>query len=402
MRTIETIFIGALALMALSSCQDDNNDGTIPFIEEGMTQVKFELDASSLNHNSLTRTYYPTYNKNGFSIYAYKQIPAGEQNAGDYAFVKTINLDGMTYPDSNNKLSGTENLPIGTYKFIAAYGLNNQSGKITTPDWQRSALIDNLSLGYNGTSPLSEIFLETGNNVQGLEEYDLGLTEATNPTVQITLKRAVSRVDILFVSATKVGDTYVEKAYYDPSSNVFDNKELETLQLKFTDANNVMTIFGKNATQDRTPQTFNVDRLNYADNSRDDNGSSKVVVGNAGSTSVGTSTYARYDNVQAEDIISGGAHVFGSYLFPNDTKVAPENPDKTTGLEIFIKPVGGTGRSINISTTDDTKLPLEANKVTIVKVYVLNDNNVFSTTVDFEVEIETVWADSHEVIGEIS
>ncbi len=120
-------------------------------------------------------------------------------------------------------------------------------------------------------------------------------------------------------------------------------------------------------------------------------------------TAIGKGSYLSYDNISSNDLIFGGAHIFGNYLFPNSTA------DKTTSLEIYIEPEGGIGRTINVSYDNDHKLPIERNKVTIVKIYVLdsdpdnpNPPTVFDTTVNFEVEIETVWNGSNEVTGEIN
>lgn len=378
MKTIDTVLIAALGAFLMTACQND--DAQAPSLQSGeTTQVAFELDASSLKHNPATRTYTPSYGRDGFSIYAFKKT-------GDsYVYSKAISLNNMTYSADTKKLTGTDNLAIGTYKFLPAYGIANQTSRITPPNWSGATLTDNLSISFNATTPMTEIFLDTDGDAASLTSYDFGITETPNQTVSATLKRSVARVDLMFLSATIENGEFVEKPYHDPARNIFDGKTLEKLELRFTDANNMMTLFGTDATVQRTAQTFNLSNF-----------SETVVIGNATATSVGKDDYTGYDNIQSEDIIAGGAHVFGTYLFPND------DASKTTGLQLFIKPQNEEGRTITISKDDATKLPLERNKVTIVKVYVLNNNNVFSTTVDFEVEIETVWEDANEVIGSIS
>ena len=383
MKTIEAFFIGLLATLVLAACQDDT-ETAVPYTNGESANVKFELDASSLHQNSATRTFSPSYAKNGFSIYAFKQVEGGT----DYVFSQSVTLDGMNYTAQDQKLIGSANLPIGKYKFVPAYGLVNQSSVINVPTW--TTLTNDLTFSYATTSLMDEIFLSTDKEANDLTEYSLGLDATANSTVTATLKRAVARVDVMFISAEKDGDGYSEKAYEGEGGNIFADKQLELVELRYKNINNAMTVFGKNATQTRENRNFQLNTLNY--NEPD----SKVTVGNGAATLVGQRDYTRYDNVQESDVISGSAHIFGNYLFPND------NGDKIADLDIYIKPVGGTGRVITITQDAATKLPLEQNKVTLVKVYVLNDNNVFSTTVDFEVEIETVWEDANEVNSSIS
>jgi len=383
MKTIEAFFIGLLATLVLAACQDDT-ETAVPYTNGEPANVTFELDASSLHQNSATRTFSPSYDKGGFSIYAFKQVEGGT----DYVYSQSVTLGDMSYSAQTQKLTGSANLPIGKYKFVPAYGLVNQSSVINVPTW--STLTNDLTFSYATTTLMDEIFLSTDKEANGLTEYSLGLDATANDKVTATLKRAVARVDVMFISANRGENGYVEKAYAGEGSNIFSDKELETVELRYKNINNAMTVFGKNATGTRENRNFQLNTLNYND------ADSKVTVGNGAATLVGQSDYTRYDNVQKADVISGGAHIFGNYLFPND------NGDKIADLDIYIKPVGGTGRVITITQDADTKLPLEQNKVTLVKVYVLNDNNVFSTTVDFEVEIETVWEDANEVNSSIS
>jgi len=386
MKTIETILIGLFAVFVMASCQD-NNDETVPYTNGETTNVKFELDASSLHKGAITRTYSPLYDESGFGIYAFKQVLGGS----DYLFVKQVSMDGMSYSGQNQKLTGSDNLPIGKYKFVSAYGVANQPTLITAPTWNNATLTDNLKLTYTAAGAMGEVFLATDLDAMSLQDYELGLDDTTNPTVTATLKRAVARVDVMFISGEKNADgTFTEKAYPVNGSNIFDNRQLETIELRFQDLNNQMTLFGRNVTQGFINKNFPLNTLDYT------MADSKVVVGNGAATEIGKETYSRYDNVQSGDIISGGAHIFGTYLFPNN------DATRTAGLQIYIKPVNGEGRLITISKDEETKLPLEQNKVTLVNVYVLNGNHVFSTTVDFDVTIETVWEKANEVNGSIS
>lgn len=386
--------IMAVAGALFTACQnDDDNFSAVNTGEE--TSVNFELDASVLNYSPATSPlrYSPEYTAGNFSIYAFREQTAG---AGNYVFEKNINLANMTYDETDKKLKGKDALSIGKYKFVAAYGLNQSV--ITLPTW--GMLTDGYSITYTpSTTPLQEIFLQEG-NVAGLTAYDLGTTSTANPIVTATLKRVVSRVDVMFFKGKKNADgTYTELAY-STGNDVFGGQTIEALELKYQTLNNVMGYFGEYRTTG--PVNANVNLSNFYGS----NGIITIGDNNTG-TIVGNNTYTKYDNVETADIIYGGAHVFGNYLFSN------EDDAKTTSLQVYIKPVNGLGRTINVTIDDDTKLPIEKNKVTLVKIYVIDNGNtpggpdepevphVFSTNVNFEVEIITDWDGSNEVTGEI-
>lgn len=389
-------FVGLLS----TSCQSDDDTTGVSVANGEQTSVKFELDAGALNYtpagSSLRFT--PVYSKDAFSIYAFRQIPGGT----DYLYEKTINLANMEYMEADKKLVGTDLLTIGTYKFITAYGLSNQSDLLTLPDWTDNKINNIYNITYKGgTTPLSEIFLQDG-PVDSLPSYTMGTTSSANPTVTATLKRAVSRVDIMFLKGKKNADgTYTESAYRE-GNNVFGKKTLEQLQLRYKTLNNKMSFFGENLTT--TAVNANINLSDF---------SNIITIGSSSATKVGNDTFIEYDNIKTTDIIYGGAHVFGNYLFANN------NADKTTSLELYIKPENGIGRTINVSVDNDHFLPVEKNKVTLVKIYVIDNNdptdpedpdpdpdpdepNVFTTNVMFEVEIETTWDGSNEVTGEIN
>lgn len=376
------------ALLFMGACQNNDGDVVTPVDNGETTKVEFELDASSLAHDASTRTYTPVYTRAGFSIYAFKQTPAPD---GPFVFHKQINLSNMSYSNEKGKWVASDNLPIGTYKFVHAYGIEPQKGtRLSEPAWSSKPVLgtSDLAVGFNGSGPMTEIFLETEKNAGSLVPYELGINESANQTVSGTLKRAVSRVDIMFISAVKEGDDFREVAYSGEGGNIFGGKVIENIELQFNGVNNRMNFFGVDGTTSRSNVILN---LNNTDESWY-NFAQTITVGTGASTVVGTSDYLTYDNVLPTHIMNGNAHVFGSYLFPN----ADGTP--TTGLKMVIKPTEGESRIIPITDL----LPLERNKVTIVKVYVLNNNNVFSTTVEFEVEIITAWEDANEVSGIIS
>lgn len=394
MKTSLTIIFMVFVGLLMTACQSENDDlniGTDTGIE-GKTSVKFELDASAIGYEVSTKAaqFSPTYTKDGFSIYAFRQEVGGT----DYVYEKTISLTNLSYSSSTKKLTGSDLLPIGTYKFLPVYGLANQSTLLTIPTWSTQTLSNDFTIKYSGGRGLTEIFLPiTIGNIDALTSYEMGLTSTANETVTASLQRAVSRVDVMFIKATKADDgTYTETAY-PAGKDVFGQKAIKTLQMRYKGLNNLMSFFGTNLTTTVFNANINLDL------------SKNIILKgeHPTETAIGKGSYLSYDNISSNDLIFGGAHIFGNYLFPNSTA------DKTTSLEIYIEPEGGIGRTINVSYDNDHKLPIERNKVTIVKIYVLdsdpdnpNPPTVFDTTVNFEVEIETVWNGSNEVTGEIN
>lgn len=384
MRTSRTIIFMAIAAFLMSACQSEDEQQNLGVEKGEQTAVKFELDASALKYevNNSGLKYSPEYNKNGFSIYAFKKVVGGT----DYVYSKTISLTGLSYSETDKKLTGTDKLEIGTYRFLCAYG-DKQTGVLAIPTWTGQVLTDNFVMQYNGSGALGEIFVLDG-PASSLTSYELGLTSVANPTVTATLKRAVSRVDIMFFKGTKSGNTFTEVAY--PSGqNVFGNRTIEAMQLRYTDLNSTVDYFGNYVTAPTVSANVNLSNLNHTV------ANSNITIGNATTTEIGTTGYTRYDNVQSEDLINGAAHVFGNYVIPNDAAIT-DTP--TAGLEIFIKPVNGEGRTITLTNL----IPMERNKVTLVKIYALGDiPDIFNTEVQFEVEIETVWDGSNEATGEV-
>lgn len=372
MRMRRMYFFTVLAVLGMAACEKD--DMNVTSEDQNLTTVKFEMDASNLMHGGVTRSVQPVYSNAGFSIYAFRQ----QDNGNDFVCNQVIQGSTMTYDAGNKKLSGTARLPIGTYRFVSAYGLENPAN-VAMPAMLSQTLTDELGCTHQNTGSAPEIFLGEG-VVASLPSYTLGVTSQPNPTVTASLKRAVSRIDIMFINATKNGNTYTEQAYAE-GENIFGNKKLSTIQLKLTDLNQKMNLLGSRVGNTTLNADINVTDLNNA-----------VVIGtHPTQTTVGTESFVDYDNVQGENVIYGSAHVAGPYVFPGNDAA------KNTGLELYIKPADSVGRTITI--TD--KLPLERNKVTLVKIYVL-EGNVFTTKVNFEVDIDTKWLGENEVTGEIN
>ena len=84
-----------------------------------------------------------------------------------------------------------------------------------------------------------------------------------------------------------------------------------------------------------------------------------------------------------------GASIFAS-------NIGSEHLIGLAGFSMLL--TSGKGSTRTIALTD--KIPVERNKATLVRIYVLGDN-VFTTGVDFDVEVDTVWDGSNFVDGEI-
>ncbi|MDR2038213.1 MAG: hypothetical protein LBQ60_09840 [Bacteroidales bacterium] len=340
--------------------------------------VGFELNIGATS-TSISKSFIPAYALDAFSIYAFKK----SENSGDYIFNKTINLQNFTYSDSEKKIVGTDSIDAGIYKFLPIYGLRNQSNTLGSPAMEGRMLNQDLVMEYNANTPLKEIFLQTG-EIEDIPEYEITVL-SPNPRIKYTLNRAVARVDLMLIKAVKNPDgSYTEQSYPD-GEDILGGNILEQIGFNFRSMNDRMNFFGRNLTG--TPISAN---LNL------ENPDQLVVVGTGTKTIIGSNTYDKYDHIESDDIIKGSAHIFGTYMIPNN------DGSRTTGMDVYLKPVNGVGRRFNVSTLDNNHLlPLERNKITLVKVYVL-EGNVFTPNVRFEVEVNIVWETPNKEEGEIN
>lgn len=166
---------------------------------------------------------------------------------------------------------------------------------------------------------------------------------------------------------------YTEKT----GADVFGPEKLAGVKLAYTGANSRLGLSGEESVRSyrRVPH----DR-HPCGRGHDRHGESTVV---------GADKYD-FENVQPADIISGSAHLKGTYLIPN--------PDNTATTGFSMQLTSGEGSARTIALRD--KIPVERNKATLIRIYVLGEN-VFTTGVDFEVEVDTVWDGSNFVDGEI-
>ena len=363
----------------LAACSDDATvDNTLLPDNSETTTVKFEMNANTGNYYSpLSRSVNPAaITKDNFRIMAFKKTPAGE----GYFYAQDIPTAGMNY--ENNVLSGTVRLPIGEYKFVSTYGLAKDGGfalPSLTP--VTTELTDDLNISHGTVDGSSVFFLEKG-TIEALHSYTLGINPTANESVSASLSRAVSRVDIMFIQAKKNDDgTYTEVS---DSADVFGVSQLADIEMQFTGLNRNVNLLGTKTTTDEGSlfnENFTVPDL----------GNTVTRGTSTDDTTVGTTGFLNYDNIKTDDIKTGSAHVHGAYLLPYDEAI------NTTNLTLVLTNGLGDKRTI----VAPKNLPLERNKVTLVKIYVLS-GTVFNTDVKFNVTIDTAWLEANSVDGEIN
>lgn len=143
-----------------------------------------------------------------------------------------MNFDGTA-------LTGTVQLPAGDYKFLPSYGLVTP-GNYTWPDFTDATLSDALYVTHTGENFPAAFMLNTP--LDAVPAYTVSL-DGPKQTVSATLRRAVSRVDVLFIRAEKDAATgvYTEKA----GGDVFGPEKLAGVKLAYTGANSRLGLSGE-------------------------------------------------------------------------------------------------------------------------------------------------------------
>lgn len=354
MKKIYNLFI-LTAFAASAACSNDEMETGSP-APETSGNVRFALRTP---HN----TRGPVYTADEFRILAFKN------DGTNYKYMQDIPVGGMNYDGS--ALSGAIQLPAGDYKFLPSYGLVTP-GNYSWPVFTDAVLSDALYVTHSGESFPPAFMLNQA--LDAVPAYPVSL-DGPKQTVNATLRRAVSRIDILFVRADKDAGTgvYTEKR----GDDVFGPEKLANVEFSFTDANNHLGLSGVKA--DGLFDTKHTIATPAA----------ALTMGTGQSTVVGAEGYD-YEEVQQADIIAGSAHLKGTYLIPN-TDNTP-----ATGLKILLTSGEGNVRTIALQN----KIPVERNKVTLIRVYVLGEN-VFTTGVEFAVDVDTVWDGSNFVDEDI-
>lgn len=342
------------AFAALAAACSEDHAGTHPLPADGNIRFAAEVPQSSRG---------PVYTADEFRILVFKKTDA------NYTYLQDIPSTGLQF--DGTMLSGTAQLPAGAYKFLPSYGLVSP-GSYVWPDLTGAALDDALYVTHTGGSFPAAFMLNR--SLDAVPSYTVSL-DGPKQTVSTTLRRAVSRVDVLFVRADKDPSTgiFTEKQ----GDDVFGPEKLAGVKLAFTDANSRLGLSGE-----KVPGVFDTQHIISSP-------ADAVTMGTGVATTVGADGYD-FDNVLPADIITGSAHLKGTCLIPN----ADNTP--TTGLRMELTSGEGTVRTIALAD----KIPVERNKATLIRVYVLGDN-VFTTGVDFEVAVDTVWDGSTFIDGEI-
>lgn len=367
----------AVTLALLVSCSDDDTTGkSFQPDDSRTTLVKFEMNANT-GHYPAPQTRgitLPLIQKENFRILAFKKS-ADEK----YLYLQDVPTDEMSMDDK--LLSGTARLPIGEYKFVTTYGLA-QSGGFALSDLvpMTTELTDDLSITHESVDGSSVIFLQQG-ELGALQSYQLGFQPENAETVSASLTRAVARVDVLFLQSKKNGDSYTEVT---DSADVFGASGLAGIEMQLTGVNKNINLLGTQITNDKGSlfdAKFQIPNLDAAVTRGTSNNATKV----------GNPEFLNYDLITGEDIMRGSAHVHGAYLLPF------KDAESRAGFRMVLTNGQGLRRTIVASEN----IPLERNKVTLIKIHVLG-GTVFSSNVQFDITVDTQWLPADVVDGEIN
>lgn len=296
-----------------------------------------------------------TSGKEGFRILRFRK-----NAADDYVYEQDIPLEGMQ--SDGTTLSGSLQMAPGDYKFIPTHGLA-VPGNYTWPALEGALLRDSVCVAHTGGT-LPPVFM-LNKSLNEIEPYRVTV-DGPAVTVRDTLRRAVSRVDVLFIRADKTGDGYTPKK----GGDVFGPEGLAGAVLDFGNANSGMSLGGvKYALARPLHVTHAIEDIPSA-----------LVTGTGEKMRVGEPGYVDYDAVAPEDVLRGSALLRGTYLIPNT--------DEQETVDFSLRLVSGAGSVREIAP--QRKLPLSRNKVTLVRVYVLGAD-VFTPQVVFAYEIDTHW-----------
>ena len=356
MKKIYNLLLFTVLAAGLAACSSDEEKTDVAGPAAGNLQIIMRTPQAAAGRG-------PVYRTGDFRILAFKKTGT------DYVYMQDIPLAGMNF--DGTALTGTVQFPAGDYKFLPSYGLVTP-GNYTWPDFTDATLSDALYVTHTGENFPAAFMLNTP--LDAVPAYTVSL-DGPKQTVSATLRRAVSRVDVLFIRAEKDAATgvYTEK----PGADVFGPEKLAGVNLAYTGANSRLGLSGE--------KVSGLSDVSHTIGTPAD----VVTIGTGESTVVGADKYD-FENVQPADIISGSAHLKGTYLIPN-----PDNTG-TTGFSMQLTSGKGSARTIALRD----KIPVERNKATLIRIYVLGEN-VFTTGVDFEVEVDTVWDGSNFVDGEI-
>lgn len=105
-----------------------------------------------------------------------------------------------------------------------------------------------------------------------------------------------------------------------------------------------------------------------------------------------------FENIKPGDIVKGGAHIYGSFVFPYES-VTEGTPEMTT-LNIKVKSSYDEETKQNIRRTITVpNVKLIRNQVTLVKIFVPGED-LFHSKTTFNVTINKAWGYNNESWGE--
>lgn len=374
MKNLKINLFVAMAAMALSACQKDEvkptygGDNALP---TEMATVQFAMQAPTLREGLNTRSI-QTYEPANFRVLAFRH------NGTDFVYTTDVKFNNdLKY--ENNVFTGTAQLPVGVYKFIPAYGLPKTSDDNVTLSALKgnTKLDDTITVTHKDVLPA--IFLREDANIP---MDTLGMESGAKNSVTAKIKRAVARLDILFVRGTKGKDgNFTEK----PGDDVFGGRELDSIIVSVNNiTSSAQLMDGKGIYTDKMNTVYSVVLRNMVKSS----GSLE------NPSTIGAIGYD-FDNVSETHIIQGGAYAYGPNLFPF------EKEGNTTTLNLRVRSKADTNGHVYVRNITVPKIQLMRNKVTLVRIYTQN-NDFFNTRLDFNVTVEEAWEGSYNATGEAS
>lgn len=369
--------------MALASCgKDDSEIAQNSQLTQEQGNVSIVLNTGDMNFSPSSRAL-GDLAQNGFNIRAYRQ---GDSN-NNYYYYKNLDVSKFSYDPATKFLTGTLNLDYGTYKFLPSYGLAN-SGNFNWPNFENKAILtDDLYLQYS-FGALNEIFLDT-TPAADLTPFVLNLNDASANVYATTLKRAVGRVDIQFISAdtTSTGDIVLA------DRDVTGGMATGSLKLTLDGVSPQMSMNGivpeQSSDNNLVKSTYTFSNLMNI-----------VIKGeNPSDNTIGTSTFNNnYNQIDASYLKSGSVYYPGPYFFPQyePEGTSDDSAYRKAKATIEIQNTASIA-SQRIITLEDP-IPVRRNRVTVIKIYVLSDH-IYSTAAKFKIEVDTVWEGGQSVEG---